>query len=87
MSPTTTRVGHKARTAVYSALRGMLTPVPDAPLTELGKKQAKQLNEYTKDNIQRKAELLVTSPVSLSRWTPSHLTAAAQISSADQWKL
>lgn len=35
--------------------------VPDAPLTALGREQARKLYEDTKDTIQQTAELLVTS--------------------------
>ncbi|KAF9510650.1 hypothetical protein BS47DRAFT_1347809 [Hydnum rufescens UP504] len=36
--------------------------IPDTPLTPLGKQQAEYLNESTSDNIQARADLLVTSP-------------------------
>jgi len=35
--------------------------IPDAPLTALGREQARNLHEDTKDTIQKTAELLVTS--------------------------
>lgn len=38
--------------------------VADAPLTTLGQEQSRQLNEATKNGVQKTAELLVTSPVS-----------------------
>lgn len=41
-----------------------LAPVPDAPLTPLGREQSKKLFEATKDTIQKTADLLVTSGLS-----------------------
>ncbi|KAK6909832.1 hypothetical protein L486_00518 [Kwoniella mangroviensis CBS 10435] len=37
--------------------------IADAPLTSLGKKQSRELNELTKDTFQKTAELLVSSPL------------------------
>jgi len=37
--------------------------IHDAPLTELGKKQSKELHDLTKDTFQQTAELLVSSPM------------------------
>lgn len=40
--------------------------VPDAPLTKLGREQSARLNKDTQNSIQKDAELLVISPVSLA---------------------
>lgn len=40
--------------------------VRDAPLTDLGREQCRQLDEQSKDTIQEEAELVVVSPVSPS---------------------
>jgi broad specificity phosphatase PhoE len=45
-------------------VRLYLTPVRDAPLTELGKQQSIELDELTRENVQQTAQLLVSSPVS-----------------------
>ncbi|ORY26137.1 histidine phosphatase superfamily [Naematelia encephala] len=37
--------------------------IPDAPLTELGKTQARELHNMSKDSVQRTADLLVCSPL------------------------
>ncbi|OWZ35271.1 hypothetical protein C356_05106 [Cryptococcus neoformans c45] len=37
--------------------------IADAPLTTLGQEQSRQLNEATKNGVQKTAELLVTSPL------------------------
>ncbi|KAK8864646.1 hypothetical protein IAR55_001896 [Kwoniella newhampshirensis] len=37
--------------------------IADAPLTELGRKQSRELNEMTKNGVQKTAELLVSSPL------------------------
>ncbi|WVR06820.1 hypothetical protein IAU60_003856 [Kwoniella sp. DSM 27419] len=37
--------------------------IPDARLTELGKKQSRELHQLSKDGVQKTAELLVSSPM------------------------
>lgn len=45
----------------------VISPVRDAPLTQLGRRQSAALNEDTKNTFQLTAELLVSSPVSAPR--------------------
>lgn len=42
-------------------VRELSVAVPDAPLTQLGRQQSEELYKATKDNIQKTAELLVSS--------------------------
>ena len=55
-------VRHPMVQARWSADHGI---VRDAPLTDLGREQCQQLNEQSKDTIQKDAQLLVVSPVSI----------------------
>lgn len=47
----------------FSSASDLHALVPDPSLTDLGRKQASELNETTKITIQTRAELLVTSPL------------------------
>lgn len=37
--------------------------IPDAPLTKLGREQAKALHASTKDNIQKEFDVIISSPL------------------------
>ncbi|WWD17045.1 hypothetical protein CI109_101482 [Kwoniella shandongensis] len=62
VSPTSKRI-HLTRHAQAEHNVDDDCSIPDAPLTELGRKQSRELHKITKTGVQRTAELLVSSPL------------------------